>query len=122
MLDLTDDEVEQLECEYPLHSNKARHRKETDQNDEQEIDEAEEYEIIVEPEEAPHCCAKECLQKLGFHKVHQRRQRMVEMSKREQDIAILAQLACGVDNDLNATLNRQRTSFFNLLKRDSLTK
>ena len=111
MLDLTDDEVEQLEREYPLHSNKTRHRNEIHHSDNQETDESEEDEIIMEPEEAPYCCTKGCLQELGLHKIHQRRQRMVGMDKREQDIAILAQLACGVDNDLNAALNRQRTRF-----------
>ncbi len=119
MVELSEHELQLLEREYPLlHAQSGKRvrrayvRKHVASSIEEEdvnLEEAEgEAEGVVR---IARCCDKACLQHMTAHEIQSRHTALQDMTKRDQDITLLALLCVGMSSDVYSTLNRKRTRF-----------
>ena len=119
-MDLSDEEWKQLSQEYAILPVSGSHERSSSlgsEGDELLTDDEDGYsEDSDEFQETglPLCCEKACLSSLPANEIVERQSWLQQMTKREQDISILALLVSGKSNkaDANKTNAEVRTRFF----------
>lgn len=119
MVELSEHEIQMLEREYPLRYNQSGKRVRRSYGSQHVASSIEQEEVHHEEAESEEedvvwiarCCDKECLQHITAHELQSRHTALQQMTKRDQDIALLALLCVGMSSDLHSTLNRKRTRF-----------